>query len=64
MKSQRQRPIDKVLEDIAKEHLRVPTLETRKSDSLDFHDLAVWQLRAALEAAYQVGLAAAKRKQQ
>jgi hypothetical protein len=37
----RQQPIDKVLEDIAKEHLRVPTLETRKSDSLDFHDLAV-----------------------
>ena len=64
MKNQRQRPIDKVIEDIAKEHLRVPTLETRKSDSLDFHDLAVWQLRATLEAAYQVGLAAAKSKQQ
>ena len=62
MKNQRQRPIDKVLEDIAKEHLRVPTLETRKSDSLDFHDLAVWQMRAALEAAYQAGLAAAKRE--
>jgi len=39
-------------------------LETRKSDSLDFHDLAVWQMRAALEAAYQAGLAAAKREQQ
>ena len=64
MKNQRQRPIDKVIEDIAKEHLRVPTLETRKSDSLDFHDLAVWQMRAALEAAYQAGLAAAKREQQ
>jgi hypothetical protein len=37
-------------------------LETRKSDSLDFHDLAVWQMRAALEAAYQAGLAAAKRE--
>ncbi len=61
MKSQRQQPIDKVLEDIAREHLRVPTLETRKSDSLDFHDLAVWQLRAALEAAYQAGFAAATR---
>ena len=60
----RQQPIDQVLEDTAKEHLRVPTLETRKSDSLDFHDLAVWQLRAALEAAYQAGLAVAKRKQQ
>jgi len=38
MKSQHQQPTDRVLEDIAKEHLRVPTLETRKSDSLDFHD--------------------------
>ena len=63
MKSKRQQLIDRVLEDIAKEHLRVPTLETRKSDSLDFHDLAVWQLRAALHAAYQAGIVAAKRKQ-
>ena len=64
MKSGRQQPIDRVLEDIAKEHLRVPTLETRKSDSLDFHDLAVWQLSVALNAAYQAGIEAAKRKQQ
>ena len=64
MKSKRQQLIDKVLEDIAKEHLRVPTLETRKSDSLDFHDLAVWQLRAALDAAYQAGIVAAKSEQQ
>ena len=64
MKSQRQQLIDKVLEDIAKEHLRVPTLETRKSDSLDFHDLAVWQLRAALDAAFQAGIVAAKMEQQ
>jgi hypothetical protein len=63
MKSKRQQLIDRVLEDIAKEHLRVPTLETRKSDSLDFHDLAVWQLRAALHAAYQAGIVAAKREQ-
>jgi len=64
MNSQRQQPIDRVLEDIAKVHLRVPTLETRKSDSLDFHNLAVWQLRAALDAAYQAGIVAAKREQQ
>jgi hypothetical protein len=64
MKSQRQQMIDKVLEDIAKEHLRVPTLESRKSDSLDFHDLAAWQLRAALDAAYQAGTVAAKMEQQ
>ena len=64
MKLHRQQPIDRVLEDIAKEHLRVPTLGTRKSDSLDFHDVAVWQLRAALDAAYQAGMVAGNRKQQ
>jgi len=40
---------------IARQHLAVDTLETRKSDSLDFHDLPVWSLRAALEAAYEAG---------
>jgi hypothetical protein len=30
-------------------------LETRGSDSLDFHEVAVWQLRDALTAAYQAG---------
>jgi hypothetical protein len=31
------------------------TLETRNSDSLDFHDIAVWSLRRALLAAYEAG---------
>lgn len=35
--------------------LGVPTLATRNSDSLDFHDLAVWQIRAALVEAYRSG---------
>ena len=43
------------IERIAKEHLGLETLKTRKSDGLDFHDLAVWQVKAALEAAYQAG---------
>jgi len=38
-------------------------LKTQKSDALDCHDFPVWQLRAALEVAYQAGLAAAKRAQ-
>ena len=50
---------DALLAQIAKERLGLETLETRKSDSLDFHDLAVWTLRAALQAAYQAGHAAA-----
>jgi hypothetical protein len=32
-------------------------LETRNSDSLDFHDVAVWTLREALQAAYVAGVA-------
>lgn len=62
MKNQRRKPLEKVIEDIAREKLDVQTLETRRSDSLDFYDVAVWQLRAALEVAYRAGLAAAKDK--
>lgn len=40
---------------IAGQHLGIPTLEERKSDRLDFHDLSVWGVRDALEAAYQAG---------
>lgn len=43
---------------IAKEHLSIETLETRRSDSLDFHDVSVWGVCAALEAAYQAGFRA------
>ena len=52
--------VDERLAAIAKEQLRMDTLETRNSDSLDFHDVAVWSVKAALEAAYRAGLAAAK----
>ena len=45
---------------IAKEVLGLDTLETRKSDSLDFSEQAVWTLRAGVEAAYAAGLASAK----
>ncbi len=48
------------LEQIAREKLGIGTLETRQRDSLDFQEIAVWQLRAALEAAFEAGLAAAK----
>jgi hypothetical protein len=50
------RPIDALLTQIAQQHLGIETLQTRHSDSLDFHDLAVWNLRAALEAAFNAGL--------
>ena len=47
-----------ILTAIAHEHLGVTTLEARRSDALDFHDLAVWQIQAALAAAYRAGAGA------
>ncbi len=49
-----------ILTDIAKKHLSIDTLDSRQSDRLDFHDLAVWSIEQALEAAFQAGLAAAE----
>jgi hypothetical protein len=49
-----------VINRIAREILRIETLETRKRDSLDFYDVAVWSIKEALEAAYQAGFDAAK----
>ncbi|AOS78364.1 MAG: DUF6900 domain-containing protein [Thiobacillaceae bacterium] len=51
-------PIDTLLTQIAQQHLGIETLQTRHSDSLDFHDLAVWCLKDALEAAFQAGVEA------
>lgn len=48
---------DAELLEIARQKLFVKTLETRNSDDVDFHDLAVWSLKAALEAAYEAGRA-------
>lgn len=57
-------PLDALLTQIAQEHLFIDTLETRHSDSLDFHDLAVWNIKNALIAAYQAGLAAGQKAAQ
>ena len=46
---------DVLLLDLARKHFLLETLETRNSDSLDFHDVAVWAIRAALEEAYEAG---------
>jgi hypothetical protein len=50
--------LDQRLAQIAQEHLSIETLETRKHDRLDFHDVSVWGVKSALMAAYQAGLAA------
>ena len=54
--------IDALLTRIAQEELLIETLETRFSDRLDFHDLAVWQLREALKAAYEAGRESAEKR--
>jgi len=52
--------VDARLEQIARTTLGLETLETRRSDGLDFHDLAVWRIKQALQAAYEAGRAGAK----
>lgn len=54
--------MQKTLEKIALDHLFIDTLETRKSDSLDFHEVSVWGVQSALEAAYRAGYEAAKKQ--
>ena len=46
---------DALLLDIAQRQFHLETLETRNRDCLDFHDVAVWALRAALEEAFEAG---------
>ena len=53
-----------LLTQIAQKHLKVEILETRHSDSLDFHDVAVWQIEEALQAAFEAGRQAALKSTQ
>lgn len=50
------------LEKIVKNILNIDTLETRNSDSLDFHEVSVWQLKEALQSSYLLGLKQSKEK--
>lgn len=45
------------IKQIARDELRLETLDARGHDDLDFHDLAVWQIKKALLKAYEAGLA-------
>ena len=60
--TQKQLNVSELLAAIAKEKLHIDTLETRNSDSLDFHDVAVWSVRDALLAAYQAGMSSVQEK--
>ena len=44
-----------IIEEIARTHLGIYILETRRSDYHDFYALPVWSLKSALEAAYAAG---------
>ena len=46
---------DALILEIAQRQFRLETLETRIWDRLDFHDVAVWAIRAALEEAFEAG---------
>ena len=48
---------DQHIHQIAREYLDIETLQTRNSDRLDFHEVAVWQIADALRAAYEAGQA-------
>ncbi|MGQ7906235.1 DUF6900 domain-containing protein [Burkholderia sp. BC1] len=48
--------IELLLESIALDHLFIETLQTRHRDTLDFHDVSVWGVKSALQAAFDAGL--------
>jgi hypothetical protein len=50
---------DALILDIARRRFFLETLETRNRDRLDFHDVAVWAIRDALEEAFEAGRRAA-----
>ncbi len=45
-----------ILTQIASEFLDIETLKIQNSDDKDFHDLAVWQIQAALDKAFAAGI--------
>ena len=52
---------DTLYTSLAARYLNIDSLEERNRDELDFHPVAVWSVREALEAAYLAGYAAGMR---
>lgn len=46
---------DALFTKIAQQHFDIETLETRNLDRLDFHEVSVGSLKAALKKAYEAG---------
>ena len=55
MKKQNPKAIQDLFEKIALDHLFIQTLETQMSDRHDFHEVSVWGVKSALEAAFEAG---------
>lgn len=55
--------LNQLFQRIALDHLFVETLETRNSDRLDFHEVSVWGIKTALQAAFDAGRQAASTNQ-
>ena len=51
----------RLLARIARDELGIPNSRTRRSDALDFHTVAVWQVETALAAAYEAAARAPAR---
>ena len=54
--------MEKTIEKIAKDILMISTLKPRNLDNLDFHIVAVWDIKKALELAYEEGKKDKERK--
>jgi hypothetical protein len=54
--TENQELLQKILTGIAEKNLGIVTLEAQNSDSLDFHDVAVWQIKEALQDAFIAGM--------
>ena len=46
---------EEIVEQIAKKHLQIETIETRGNDRLDFSAQSVWSLKKALLEAFDAG---------
>ena len=53
--------MDKIIFEIAQKHFFIETLETRNLDRLDFHDVSVGSMKAALEEAFKAGQKSAQK---
>lgn len=53
-------PKDDILDKIARDTLGIETLATRNRSADDLHEVAIWNIKAALEAAFAAGCAARK----